>query len=333
MKRKYIISFIVLLFVFVFTTACADSDKHSAKEEQNGGEKEGKNIQLPEGELQKLDSGQDVKALQQGLKKIGYQIDSSGKFDAATVWAITDLQLQHDLSVTGVYSQETAKMIEQLLAKDTSSYQPGKALPAKAEPVTTNDGSNVLANPHEQLALVNKENALPEDYIPVDLVTPNVPFPFKEDLPKKKMRDIAAPALEELFAAAEKEGLELYAQSGYRSYDRQVNVFNSNVQSLGEKEANLVSARPGESEHQTGLTMDVTSPDINFDLTTEFANTDEGKWLAEHAADYGFIIRFPKGKEDITKYQYEPWHIRYVGKKAAKEIMENNLTLEEYLTK
>ncbi|MBU5266159.1 D-alanyl-D-alanine carboxypeptidase family protein [Virgibacillus proomii] len=331
MKRKHIIRFIVLLFVFVFTTACADTDKQSAKEEQNGSEE--KNVQLPDGELQKLDSGQDVEALQQVLKKIGYHIDSNGKFDAATVWAITDLQLQHDLPVTGIYSQETAEMIEQLLAKDSSNYQPGKALPAKAEPVTTNGGVNVLANPHEQLALVNKENALPEDYIPVDLVTPSVPFPFKEDLPKKKMRDIAAPALEELFAAAEKEGLELYAQSGYRSYDRQVTVFNSNVQSLGEKEANLVSARPGESEHQTGLTMDVTSPAINFDLTTEFADTDEGKWLADHAADYGFIIRFPKGKEDITKYQYEPWHIRYVGKKAAKEIMENNLTLEEYLTK
>jgi D-alanyl-D-alanine carboxypeptidase len=77
--------------------------------------------------------------------------------------------------------------------------------------------------------------------------------------------------------------------------------------------------------------MDITSPAVGYDLNTDFGKTDEGKWVKENAADYGFIIRYPEGKEDITKYQYEPWHLRYVGKKAAKEIADNNLTLEEYI--
>lgn len=77
--------------------------------------------------------------------------------------------------------------------------------------------------------------------------------------------------------------------------------------------------------------MDVTSPQVNFDLVTEFGDTKEGKWLKDHAAEHGFIIRYPKGKEDITGYQYEPWHIRYVGVKTATEIMERDITLEEYL--
>ncbi|API92264.1 hypothetical protein J32TS6_35230 [Virgibacillus pantothenticus] len=333
MKRKHIITFIVLLLMFIFTSACTNNDKEEST--QSNDEKNGEtnqSLQLPEADLQKLDSGKDVKALQIALKNIGYDIKDNGEFDDATVWAVTDLQMQKDLPLTGIYEQETAKVVRQLLEDKSSGFEAGKELPVKAEPVTTDSGTKVTANPHEQLVLVNKENALPPDYTPVDLVTPNVRFPFTEDLPKKQMRKIAAPALEELFAAADKEGLELFAQSGYRSYDRQTSIFASNVQSLGEAEANQVSARPGESEHQTGLTMDVTSPNVDFQLNEDFGNTDEGKWLAENAAEYGFIIRFPKGKEEITQYQYEPWHIRYVGKKAAQEIMKNDLTLEEYLS-
>lgn len=145
------------------------------------------------------------------------------------------------------------------------------------------------------------------------------------------MRQAAAAALEELFQAAEEAELELFAQSGYRSYERQDSIFAANVQAHGEEAANNFSARPGESEHQSGLTMDVTSPAVDFDLVIEFGETEEGKWIKENAADYGFIIRYPEGKEDITIYQFEPWHLRYVGVKAAKEIMSQAITLEEYL--
>src|SRR5690625_2696214 len=131
--------------------------------------------------------------------------------------------------------------------------------------------------------------------------------------------------------ASDEEGLTIFAQPGYRSYDRQDTIFTSNVDEHGEKEANNFSARPGESEHQSGLTMDVTSEDVDFQLTVEFAETEEGKWLKENAAEFGFIIRYPEDKEDITEYQYEPWHLRYVGKKDAEEMVKKGLTLEEYL--
>lgn len=195
----------------------------------------------------------------------------------------------------------------------------------------TEDGSKIADDPNDILVLVNKEHALPDGYEPPDLEFPDVPFPFTEDLPKKQMRKEAAKALEDMFAAADDEGLDLFAQSGYRSYERQDAIFAANVEKSGEKAANNYSARPGESEHQTGLVMDVTTPDVDFDLITEFGDTDEGKWLEKKAAEYGFIIRYPKDKEDITEYQYEPWHIRYVGKKVAKEIKSKGISLEEYL--
>src|SRR5699024_9549662 len=167
--------------------------------------------------------------------------------------------------------------------------------------------------------------------MPEDLIVPDVRFPFTEDLPKKQMRKVAADALEDMFDAGDQDGVDLFAQSGYRSFDRQEAIFASYSAEHGEEAANNFSARPGESEHQTGLTMDVTSPDVDFRLITAFGETDEGKWLKQHAAEYGFIIRYPEGKENITKYQYEPWHLRYVGEKAATDIMDQKITLEEYL--
>ncbi|MCF6137217.1 M15 family metallopeptidase [Pseudalkalibacillus berkeleyi] len=205
-------------------------------------------------------------------------------------------------------------------------------LPSLEETVTVmGDGTKVVTNMNDTLVLVNKERNLPSDYIPEDLVIPNVPFPFEEDSPKKKMRKIAASPLEEMFAQAERDGIPLFAQSGYRSYDRQAAIFASNVQEDGEEEANKYSARPGQSEHQSGLTMDVTSPEVNFDLTQALGDTKTGIWLEENAHQFGFIIRYPEGKEEITGYQYEPWHLRYVGKKHAERIHEQNMTLEEYL--
>ena len=135
---------------------------------------------------------------------------------------------------------------------------------------------------------------------------------------------------ETMFAAAKEDGIELAGVSGYRSYARQKAIFEANVQKKGEQEANRVSAYPGQSEHQTGLTMDVSSKSVNYALEEEFGESKEGKWLAEHAHEYGFIIRYPKDKEDVTGYVYEPWHIRYVGKELAAAVYESGLTLEEF---
>lgn len=185
-------------------------------------------------------------------------------------------------------------------------------------------------NPADLLILVNKNNKAPA--VPMTLVLPDVP-PTKESIAGNiYMQPEAARALEALFQGAEQEGVILYATSGFRSYSTQKAIFDRKSQQRGEKAANASVAKPGYSEHQTGLAMDVEGhSSLGIGLVDDFGETPEGKWLAQHCHEYGFIIRYPKGKTDITGYIYEPWHIRYVGKEAAKEIFELDVTLEEYI--
>jgi LAS superfamily LD-carboxypeptidase LdcB len=157
-----------------------------------------------------------------------------------------------------------------------------------------------------------------------------VAFSFEGDYDKKYLREEAAKALEELFVGAASESVELFAVSGYRSYETQYGLYNSYVKKWGEEKTNAVSAIPGHSEHQTGLAMDVSSRSAALDLTEEFGETLEGKWVKENAWKHGFIIRYPKDKEVITGYQYEPWHLRFVGVEVATYIHEHGLTLEEF---
>ena len=124
--------------------------------------------------------------------------------------------------------------------------------------------------------------------------------------------------------AAKKDGLHIYNVSGYRSYNTQKSLYNGYVSRNGQAKADTFSARAGTSEHQTGLATDVNS------VSDSFANTKEYKWLINNSYKYGFILRYPKGKEFITGYKYEPWHYRYVGKDVAKIIHEKNITYEEY---
>lgn len=181
------------------------------------------------------------------------------------------------------------------------------------------------------LTLVNKKNSLSASYVPTMLVNPNVP---SADRSKTKMTPEAAKALEALFAKAKQDNIQLTAISGYRSYARQNEIFTSNVRKYGSAAAaNQFSARPGQSEHQTGLAMDVSSPSVGNSLTQSYANTMEGKWLKENAPKFGFIVRYERGKEGITGYQFEPWHLRYVGESNSKTIALRNITLEEYLGK
>ncbi|WP_223701887.1 M15 family metallopeptidase [Sutcliffiella deserti] len=188
----------------------------------------------------------------------------------------------------------------------------------------------VIENTDNILLVVNKEQSLPADYVPDDLVIPDVSFSFDGDYDKKYLREEAARALEELFAAASEENIELFAVSGYRSYETQYGIYNSYLKKWGEEKTNAVSAIPGHSEHQTGLAMDVSSRSAALDLTEQFGETPEGKWLNDNAGKYGFIIRYPKDKKVITGYEYEPWHLRYVGKEVATYIYEEDLTLEEF---
>lgn len=192
------------------------------------------------------------------------------------------------------------------------------------------DGKQVIQNPSNLLALVNKEYAL-DEYKPSDLVRPDVPFVFgDQELEKAYLREEAALQLEKMFADAKTQGILLTAISGYRSYEYQKMLLEREIAQFGEEKAVMAVAPPGQSEHQSGLAMDISSQSNNFQVNIEFADTKEGKWLAENAYKYGFILRYPEDKVSITQYQYEPWHYRYVGKDAAKVIHENDWSLEEY---
>lgn len=193
------------------------------------------------------------------------------------------------------------------------------------------DGAIPVVSNHTSLqVMVNKDRSLPDGYEPDDLVVPDVPFSFEGESEKKQLRQAAAEALEELFAQAEEDGIELRAVSGYRSYGTQKAIYNYNLKTYGEEHTKRYSAYPGTSEHQTGLAMDVSSPSVGNALEDVLGDTMEGQWLAENAPTYGFIIRYPEGKEDVTGYAYEPWHLRYVGTPMSEEIAEAGLALEEY---
>ncbi|MFD3450215.1 D-alanyl-D-alanine carboxypeptidase family protein [Microbacteriaceae bacterium 4G12] len=187
----------------------------------------------------------------------------------------------------------------------------------------------VVNNPDSILVLVNKQRRLPDAYTPADLVIPKVRFAYTGDKEKMKMRKEAAGALEKLFAKAQQQNVNLFAVSAYRSYERQKALHTMYKQTEGEAVAVASSAVPGTSEHQTGLAIDVSSQSAQFQLEAVFGETKEGKWLMQHGHEYGFVIRYPKGKEKVTGYTYEPWHIRYVGIPYATYLYKHGLTLEE----
>ncbi len=176
-----------------------------------------------------------------------------------------------------------------------------------------------IFDPSSLTVCVNRKSTLSSDYKPTDLVLPDVRAVNSSN--RLYMRKEAASALEELFKAAEDENYYLYAVSGYRSYSYQKSIYNP---------YSGYSAPAGASEHQLGLAMDITLAKYNGTLSVDFGNTKEGKWVKENAHKYGFIIRYLQGKEDITGYNYEPWHLRYLGVDLAKELYEKNITLEEY---
>ncbi len=178
-----------------------------------------------------------------------------------------------------------------------------------------------LTEPSSIWVVVNKQRPLePKKYIPLDLVAVG----GGQQLRKEPARQLA-----KLIADAKLAGLGVSPLSGYRSYNTQVNVYNNEVATYGAATADTQSARPGHSEHQTGLSIDIGGGGCGIEDC--FGNTAEGKWVAANAFKYGFIVRYVPGKETITGYRAEPWHIRYVGEELATQM--NNqavLTLEEF---
>ncbi len=180
-----------------------------------------------------------------------------------------------------------------------------------------------ITNTYNYDFIVNKNYKLNENYIPIDLEKINLEYSCEN----KYLRKIAKDNFEKLAHQAKVEGFNIIAVSTYRSYDYQKKLYNNYVKDKGYYYADMASARPGHSEHQTGLAVDIADSSLDYD---NFENTKEFNWVKNNAHKYGFIMRYPKAKFHITGFKYEPWHYRYVGINIATYIYKNNLTLEEY---
>lgn len=187
-----------------------------------------------------------------------------------------------------------------------------------------------LTDPNSIWVIVNKRHALPAGYVPADLTVPKVPLrvPGNQSM---QLRRPAARALETMFDAAKSQGLKLMLSSGFRTYSYQVGLYGSYVKSQGRVAADTFSARPGYSEHQTGLAADIEGTDRKCELEACFAATPQGKWLAAKAYKYGFILRYPTGLEAVTGYEAEPWHFRYVGVELSTAMHDQGIkTMEQF---
>jgi zinc D-Ala-D-Ala carboxypeptidase len=178
--------------------------------------------------------------------------------------------------------------------------------------------------------IVNRERPLPDEYQPADLKAPNMKLRWAAIAESMQVSGKIAPALEEMYKAMQAKKFDVMLISGFRSHATQKDLYDRYVRQIGEEKADRISARPGTSEHQTGLAVDIGRVDKECELETCFGNLPEGKWLADNAHKYGFIVRYLEGKDTFTGYQYEPWHLRYVGKELAAELHSRQVTMEEF---
>lgn len=182
---------------------------------------------------------------------------------------------------------------------------------------------NTLHNYLDITTLVNKYNKLPDNYEIDDLVTLDNEYSKKGE----KVREVIYNDLKKMFDEAKKDNINLNVISGFRTNEKQDTLFNNSIKKNGLDHALIYSAKPGYSEHQLGLAIDINS------VEESFKNTNEYKWLKNNSYKYGFIERYPEGKEKITGFGYEPWHYRYLGVDVAAKIFTENITYEEYVVK
>lgn len=212
------------------------------------------------------------------------------------------------------------------------SYEDSDNIDTIVAMVNSNRDSEYYTNTQEAdtskdtLVLANKYNYLPNDYVYGELV--KIPNEYTNTV-GSELSSVALDALKKLIDDSNQLGLHIRANYSYRSYEYQEGVYNDYKKKKGEKYADSISARPGYSEHQTGLAVDVGVA-YNHNKGDKFANTKEFEWMKDNCYKYGFILRYPDGKEDITGYSYEAWHYRFVGVEAATYIHDNDITFEEY---
>lgn len=212
--------------------------------------------------------------------------------------------------------------------KNTISHE--TKISEMASKKTLNRNQYSIDQPGSLWWIVNKKRPAGESYLPHNLVTPPVTLNAQKSAEENMVRQELVEPMKQLFNDAKKDGIALMLASGYRSYALQQTYYLNYVNTSGEAEANRYSAKPGTSEHQTGLSFDVANTDRTHYLDQSFGQDPGGQWVASHAHLYGFIVRYPEGKEAVTGYMYEPWHLRYVGIDLATELYNNQQTMEEF---
>lgn len=241
------------------------------------------------------------------------------------------LWLQESLKIAGFYTARDGGYGPNT-EKVLKSYQESVGITSGVYDQETYDGlkkirdERLAPNYKTDMVLLNKSYYLPATFVPDNLREVNVDKNKHMELP-----GYVADVVEEMFADAKKDGINIVLASAYRSYDYQEGIFSRRVARNGFAEAETVVAIPGESEHQTGLAIDITTAGMSYGLDQTFEDDPAFDWMMENGHKYGFILRYLKGREDDTGYVYEPWHYRYIGDvEAATYIMENGLILEEY---
>lgn len=216
------------------------------------------------------------------------------------------------------------------IQKDTSAIEntPEATQVTTPEPTIDPESDPRFTSTDSVLIFANKKHKLPDGYVPSDLVSLTVATAYGD----VQMKQEASDAMTNMFSAANAEGVYPVVTTAYRSEDFQSQLYNGYVERDGQEAADTYSSRPGYSDHQTGLAADISCESNSYYLNQDFENTAEGQWLAQHAHEYGFVMRYPKDKQDITGYMYEPWHFRYIGVEEATALYNTdpNETMEEF---
>lgn len=266
------------------------------------------------------------------LKELGYDLETQRSLmkqlslDDFSVLADNQLewkQVEPYLTINGRIIKDLPKYIESGLKPVEAVMNISYSL---IDSRNSSDRTYFLEEPSNTALLIKKGFSISKDYVPEDLVEVNIPTATKNN----QMRSDAAKALETMYEDAKKEGLILAVNSAYRSYEEQQKIYDEYFRIYDEVTAASLVAVPGTSEHQLGLSVDLTSQSVIDGQYGVFGSTPEYQWVIKNAHKYGFILRYPSDKIDITGIANEPWHYRYVGVELATQLYEEGLTLEEY---
>ncbi len=271
------------------------------------------------------------------LETLGYTIEIfRGSIEEISMTAyeqFIDENIDYDtastyLKINGCIAEDIPEYIE-------TNKKPLKAVLSVSYPFISSENevtrTYLIKDPSNLLVFVKEGFQVSSDYVPEDLVETEIGS--SEEATNTKLRKEASDALTEMNNDAKKKGYSLLVNSAYRSYDDQQEVYDYYFQIYDSDTAASLVAIPGCSEHQLGLSVDLTSQSVEDGEYSTFGETNDFEWVEKNAYKYGFIIRYPEDKTDITGTTNEPWHLRYVGKEAAKIIYENDWTLEEYILK